>query len=137
MWVTYALLSAFFASLVAILAKIGLQGINSNLAVAIRTIVVLLTAWLIVFVTGKHNEITTITQKNWIFLILSGLATGFSWLFYYRALQIGDVSKVVPIDKLSIVFTMLLAFVFLGEAVSIKVIIGGLLIVAGTFILIL
>ena len=137
MWIVYALLAAFFASLVAILAKIGIQEINSNLAVAIRTVVVLLMAWLIVFAGGKHGEISALTQKNWIFLILSGIATGLSWIFYYRALQIGDVSKVVPIDKLSIVFTMILAFSFLGEPLSAKIIVAGLLIVAGTFVLIL
>ena len=128
MWIVYALLAAFFAALVAIFAKIGIEGVNSNLAVAIRTVIVLLMAWLIVFVTGKHGEISAISQKCWIFLILSGLATGISWLFYYKALQVGDASKVVPIDKLSIVITMILAFVFLGETASVKTIIGGLFI---------
>jgi transporter family protein len=136
MWIVYSLLAAVFASLVAIFAKIGIDGVNSNLAVAIRTVVVLLMAWLIVFVTGKHSGVAEITQKSWIFLILSGIATGLSWLCYYRALQIGDASKVVPIDKLSIVFTMVLAFVILGETASWKTILGGLLIVAGTFVLI-
>jgi transporter family protein len=136
MWIVYSLLAAFFASLVAIFAKIGIEGVNSNLAVAIRTIVVLAMAWLIVFITGRHTDIAGITQKSWIFLILSGIATGLSWLFYYRALQIGDASKVVPIDKLSIVFTMVLAFAILGETASWKTILGGLLIVAGTFVLI-
>jgi transporter family protein len=136
MWIVYSLLAAIFASLVAIFAKIGIEGVNSNLAVAIRTVVVLVMAWLIVFITGKHVGIAEITQKSWVFLILSGIATGLSWLFYYRALQIGDASKVVPIDKLSIVFTMVLAFVILGETASWKTILGGLLIVAGTFVLI-
>jgi len=136
MWITYSLLAAFFASAVAILAKIGIEGVNSNVAVAIRTIVVVVMAWGIVFVTGKHSEIADITQKSWIFLILSGLATGLSWLFFYKALQLGDASKVVPIDKLSVVITMILAFVILGEAVTVKTIIGGLLIVIGTLVLI-
>lgn len=137
MWILYALLSAIFAALVSILAKIGLKGINSNLATAIRTFVVLLMAWGIVFLTGKQKEITTLTSKNWRFLIYSGLATGASWLFYFRALQIGEVSKVAPIDKLSVVFTMILAFVFLGETVSIKSVIGGILITAGTLVMVL
>lgn len=137
MWVLYALLSAVFAALVSILAKIGLKGINSNLATAIRTFVVLLMAWGIVFLSGKHKEFTSLTSKNWRFLIYSGLATGASWLFYFRALQLGDVSKVAPIDKLSVVFTIILAFIFLGETVNLKAIIGGLLIAAGTLVLVL
>jgi len=137
MWITYALLAAFFAALVAIFAKIGIEGINSNLAVAIRTVVVLVMAWLIVFATGKHVEISGITQKSWIFLILSGFATGLSWLFYYKALQIGEASKVAPIDKLSIVITMILAFVILGEPADIKTVAGGLLIATGTLVMIL
>ncbi|MCL2284637.1 MAG: EamA family transporter [Fibromonadales bacterium] len=137
MWIVYALLAAFFAAVVAILAKIGIEGVNSNLAVAIRTVVVLAMAWIIVFVTGKHSEIAAITQKSWIFLVLSGFATGFSWLFFYKALQIGDVAKVVPIDKLSIVITMLLAFAILGEPVSVKTIIGAILITIGTLVLVL
>ncbi|MDR3048873.1 MAG: EamA family transporter [Elusimicrobiota bacterium] len=137
MWILYALLSAFFAALTAIFAKIGIENVNSNLATAIRTGVVLIMAWLIVFITGKQNGIMEISQKSWIFLILSALATGASWLFYFRAIQIGEVSKVAPIDKLSIVITILLAFIILGEAVSIKTIIGGVLITAGVFILIL
>ena len=137
MWVGYALLAAFFAALVAILAKIGIKDVNSNLAVAIRTIVVLLMAWFIVFITGKHNEIAAVTQKSWIFLILSGLATGISWLFYYKALQIGDVSKVVPVDKLSIVITMILAFLIFGEVATVKTVIGTILIAAGTLVLVL
>jgi transporter family protein len=137
MWVLYALLSAVFAALVSILAKIGLKGINSNLATAIRTFVVLLMAWSIVFLTGKHKEITTLTSKNWRFLIYSGIATGASWLFYFRALQMGEVSKVAPIDKLSVVFTMILAFMFLGETVTPKAILGGALIAAGTLVMVL
>ncbi|NLO09892.1 MAG: EamA family transporter [Clostridiales bacterium] len=137
MWVLYALLSAVFAALVSILAKVGLKGINSNLATAIRTFVVLLMAWGIVFLTGKQKEITTLTSKNWRFLIYSGLATGASWLFYFRALQIGEVSKVAPIDKLSVVITMILAFVFLGETLTPKAIIGGVLIAAGTLVMVL
>ncbi|TAH64608.1 MAG: EamA family transporter [Anaerolineaceae bacterium] len=137
MWVLYAFLSAIFAALVSILAKIGLKGINSNLATAIRTFVVLLMAWGIVFLTGKQKEITTLTSKNWRYLIYSGLATGASWLFYFRALQIGEVSKVAPIDKLSVVITMILAFIFLGETVTLKAIIGGLLIAAGTLVMVL
>jgi len=137
MWVVYALLSAFFAALTSILAKVGLQGINSNLAVAVRTIVVLVMAWSIVFITGKHSEVTNIGTKSLIFLILSGIATGLSWLFYYRALQIGEASKVIPVDKFSMVLAMVLAFVVLKETVTIKTIIGGLLITLGTFVLIL
>ncbi|MCL1946531.1 MAG: EamA family transporter [Chitinivibrionia bacterium] len=136
MWVVYALLAAFFAAVVAILVKIGIKDVNSNLAVAIRTVVVLVMAWFIVFVTGKQNEIPAVTQKSWIFLILSGFATGFSWLFYYKALQIGDVSKVVPVDKLSVVITMVLAFLILGEVATIKTIIGGILITAGMLVLV-
>ncbi|GHS94136.1 membrane protein [Synergistales bacterium] len=137
MWILYALLSALFAALTSILAKIGMQNINSNLATAIRTVVVLVMAWVIVFATGKQNEMMAITQKSWLFLCLSGLTTGLSWLFYYKALQLGDVSKVVPIDKFSVVISMVLAFFILGEAVNTKTIIGGLLVTLGTFVLIL
>jgi transporter family protein len=119
------------------LAKIGIQDINSNLAVAIRTVVVLIMAWTIVFFTGKHNDIINIGQKNIVFLILSGIATGLSWLFYYKALQIGEVSKVIPVDKFSLVFGMILAFIVLRETMTIKTIIGGMLITIGTFILVL
>ena len=136
MWVLFALLSAFFAALTSILAKIGLQNINSNLAVAIRTVIVLIMAWAIVFFSGKHNEIANIGQRNFLFLILSGIATGLSWLFYYRALQIGEVSKVIPIDKFSLVFGMIMAFIILKETITIKTVIGGIFIVIGTFILI-
>jgi len=137
MWILYALLSALFAALTSILAKIGIEQVNSNLATAIRTVVVLVMAWGIVFLTGKQNEIAGITQKSWLFLLLSGCATGLSWLFYYKALQMGEASKVIPIDKFSVVISMLLAFVVLGEAVNTKSIIGGILITAGTFVLIL
>ncbi len=136
MWIIYALLSALFAALTSILAKMGIESVNSNLATAIRTAVVLVMAWGIVFITGKQHDITNITQKSWLFLVLSGIATGLSWLCYYKALQIGEVSKVVPIDKFSVVISMVLAFFILGEAVNTKTIIGGLLITAGTFALI-
>lgn len=137
MWVLYALLSALFAAATSILAKIGIEGINSNLATAIRTVVVLVMAWGIVFVTGQQSGVRDISAKSWVFLILSGIATGLSWLFYYRALQLGEASKVVPIDKFSVVISMVLAFVVLGETVSVKAVIGGVLITAGTFVLIL
>ncbi|MEG0297468.1 MAG: EamA family transporter [Clostridium sp.] len=137
MWIIYALLSAFFASVTSILAKMGMEGINSNLATAIRTIVVLVMAWGIVFITGAQSGIGDISKKSMLFIILSGIATGASWLFYFKAVQIGDVSKVVPIDKFSVVITMVLAFVILKEALTIKTILGGLFITIGTFILIL
>ena len=135
MWIIYALLSALFAAFTSILAKIGIEGVDSNLATAIRTAVVLVMAWGIVLLTGKHAGITDIGRKSWMFLILSGLATGVSWLFYYRALQIGEASRVVPVDKFSVVFSIILAFVILGESVSVKTVMGGCLIAAGTFIL--
>jgi len=137
MWILYALLSAVFAALTSILAKIGIQDVNSNLATAIRTVVVLIMAWGIVFVTGRHHEVVNITQKSWLFLCLSGVATGLSWLFYYKALQIGEASKVIPIDKFSVVISMVLAFLVLKEAANAKTIAGGILITAGTFVLIL
>ena len=137
MWGIFAILSAIFAALTSILAKIGIEGVNSNLATAVRTIVVVLMAWFMVFITGNQNEIIDISKKSWIFLILSGLATGASWLCYYKALQLGEVSKVVPIDKLSIVITIVLAFIFLGEQITLKTLIGCCLIVIGTFIMIL
>ncbi|MGG7058795.1 EamA family transporter [Clostridium nigeriense] len=137
MWVIYALLSALFAALTSILAKIGIENINSNLATAIRTVVVLVMAWGIVLINGSINQISNISQKSWLFLILSGIATGLSWLFYYKALQIGEASKVVPIDKFSVVITMILAFVVLKEAASFKTILGGIFITIGTFIMIL
>ena len=137
MWSIFAILSAIFAALTSILAKVGIEGVNSNLATAVRTIVVVLMAWFMVFVTGNQNGIVDISKKSWIFLILSGLATGASWLCYYKALQLGEVSKVVPIDKLSIVITIILAFIFLGEQITLKTLIGCCLIVAGTFVMIL
>ena len=137
MWAVYALLSAVFAALTSILAKIGITGVNSTLATAIRTAVVRIMAWGMVFITGTQNGIKDIGQKSWLFLVLSGLATGASWLCYYKALEMGEVSKVAPIDKLSIVFTLILAFVFLHETVSVKSIIGGILIAAGTLFMVL
>lgn len=137
MWILFAILSAVFAALTSILAKIGIKDVNSNLATAIRTIVVLLMAWGMVFIAGKQGEITNISRKSWLFLILSGCATGLSWLFYYRALQMGEASKVVPIDKFSVVISMILAFVILKETIDVKSILGGLLITAGTLTLIL
>ena len=137
MWTIFAILSAIFAALTSILAKIGIEGVNSNLATAVRTIVVVLMAWFMVFITGNQNGIVDISKKSWIFLILSGLATGASWLCYYKALQLGEASKVVPIDKLSIAITIILAFIFLGEQITLKTLIGCCLIVAGTFVMIL
>lgn len=136
MWVVYALLSALFAALTSILAKIGIAGINSTLATAIRTVVVLVMAWQMVFIAGSQNQIPNITTKSWVFLVLSGIATGLSWIFYFKALQMGDASKVVPIDKFSVVITMVLAFVILKEAMTVKVVLGGLLIAMGTFVMI-
>ena len=137
MWFIFAILSAIFAALTSILAKVGIEGVNSNLATAVRTIVVVLMAWFMVFVTGNLNGIIDISKKSWLFLILSGLATGASWLCYYKALQLGEASKVVPIDKLSIVITIILAFIFLGEQITLKTLIGCSLIIAGTFVMIL
>ena len=137
MWFAFALMSAIFASHTSIFAKIGIEGINSNLATAIRTVVVLAVAWGMVFITGTQNQVANISQKSWIFLILSGIATGLSWLCYYKALQIGQASKVVPVDKFSIVITMILAFIVLKETVTAKTIIGGIFITIGTFIMIL
>ena len=124
MWMVFAVLSALFAALTSILAKIGIDGVNSNLATAIRTVVVVIMAWVMVFITHAQGGISSIGKKSWIFLILSGLATGISWLCYYKALQIGDASKVVPIDKLSVVITLVLAFVFLKEEFTAKSLIG-------------
>ena len=136
MWVLYALLSAVFASLTAILAKIGIVGVNSHLATAIRTIVVLVLAWGIVFLTGAQQGIPLISRKNIVFLVLSGFATGLSWLFYYRAIQLDTVSRVAPIDKFSIVITLILAFIFLKEPFPLKTIIGAGFITLGTFVMI-
>lgn len=137
MWLIFALLSAVFAALTSILAKVGIEGVNSNLATAVRTVVVVLLAWGMVFITNTQGGLIDISKKSWIFLILSGLATGISWLCYYKALQIGDVSKVVPVDKLSIVFTIVLAVIFLHEAFTLKSVIGCLLITAGTILMVL
>ncbi|MDD5832150.1 MAG: EamA family transporter [Clostridiales bacterium] len=137
MWLLFALLSAVFAALTSILAKVGIDGVNSNLATAVRTMVVLLMAWAMVFITNAQGGIGDISKKSWIFLTLSGLATGASWLCYYKALQMGEVSKVVPIDKLSVVITLVLAFVFLHEQVSVKSIIGCILLAAGTLVMVL
>ena len=137
MWFVFALLSAVFAALTSILAKIGIQGVNSNLATALRTLVVLAMAWGMVFLTGSQSGIGSISRKSWLFLILSGLATGASWLCYYRALQIGQASKVVPVDKLSVVITLVLAFVFLHEKFTWKSGLGAALITAGTLIMVL
>ena len=136
-WIIYAVASAFFAALTSILAKIGINSINSNLATAIRTVVVLLMSWGIVFATGVYHGISDISTKSWIFLILSGIATGASWLCYYKALQTGNASVVIPIDKFSIVISMVLAFTVLKEPINFKTIIGGVLITAGTFVMIL
>ena len=137
MWFIFALLSALFAALTSILAKIGISGVNSNLATAIRTLVVVVMAWGMVFLTNTQKGISEISQQSWLFLILSGLATGASWLCYYRALQLGDASKVVPVDKFSVVISLVLAFVILHEKVDLKTVLGGLLITAGTFVMIL
>ena len=137
MWMIFAVLSAVFAALTSILAKIGIEGVNSNLATAIRTIVVVIMAWGMVFLTHAQNGLAEISKKSWIFLILSGLATGASWLCYYKALQMGDASKVVPIDKMSVVITLIVAFVFLHEQFTAKSLIGCILIGAGTLIMVL
>ena len=137
MWFVFALLSAVFAALTSILAKIGIDGVNSNLATAIRTVVVVVMAWGMVFLTNAQGGISEIGRKSWVFLILSGLATGASWLCYYRALQIGEASKVVPVDKLSVVITLILAFVFLHEDFTPKSLIGCILIGIGTLVMVL
>ena len=136
MWLLFAIFSAIFAALTAILAKIGIENVNSNLATAIRTVVVIVMAWGMVFLTNAQNGIFSIGKKSWIFLILSGLATGASWLCYYKALQLGEVSKVVPIDKLSLVITIILAFIFLHEEINAKSVIGCVLIGIGTLIMV-
>ena len=137
MWFVLALLSAIFAALTSILAKVGIEGVNSNLATAIRTVVVVVMAWGMVFLTNSQNGIAEISKRSWLFIILSGFATGASWLCYYRALQLGDASKVVPIDKLSVVITLVLAFVFLHEQFTTKSLIGCLLIGMGTMVMVL
>lgn len=137
MWMIFAILSAVFAALTSILAKIGIEGVNSNLATAIRTMVVVAMAWGMVLLTNTQGGITEISKRSWLFLILSGLATGASWLCYYRALQLGEASKVVPIDKLSVVITLVLAFLFLHEEFTAKSLIGSILITIGTLIMVL
>ena len=137
MWIILAMLSAGFAALTGVLAKIGMEGINSNLATAIRTVVVLVMAWGIVFLTGRQAGVADITAKGWASAILAGLATGLSWMCYFYALQLGEASKVIPIDKFSVVISMVLAFVILGEKVTLTKVIGGILITAGTFVMIL
>ena len=137
MWFVLALLSAIFAALTSILAKVGIEGVNSNLATAIRTVVVVVMAWGMVFLTNAQHGISEISKRSWLFLILSGLATGASWLCYYRALQLGDASKVVPIDKLSVVITLVLAFIFLHEQFTVKSLIGCILIGVGTMVMVL
>ena len=137
MWFILALLSAIFAALTSILAKVGIEGVNSNLATAIRTVVVVIMAWGMVFITNAQNGIAEISKRSWLFLVLSGLATGASWLCYYKALQTGDASKVVPIDKLSVVITLVLAFIFLHEQFTTKSLIGCILIGIGTLVMVL
>lgn len=137
MWFVFALLSAVFAALTSVLAKVGIEGVNSNLATALRTCVVLTMAWLMVFITHAQSGIGSIGRKSWVFLILSGLATGASWLCYYKAIQMGSVSKVAPIDKLSVVITLILAVIFLHEDFTVKSAIGAVLITAGTVLMVL
>ena len=137
MWFWFALGSAIFAALTSILAKAGIEGVNSNLATAIRTVVVVIMAWGMVFITNSQGGIATISKKSWIFLILSGLATGISWLWYDKALQVGEASKVVPVDKLSVIITLVMAFLFLHEKFTPKSIVGCLLIGAGTLLMVL
>jgi transporter family protein len=137
MWYVFALLSALFAALTAIFAKLGVKDVNPDLATAIRTVVILIVAWLIVFVRGGVGSMASLSRTNWIFLTLSGLATGLSWVFYFRALQVGKVSQVAPVDKLSVALAIILSVVFLKEALTLKIAIGALLIIAGTIVLIL
>ncbi len=137
MWLLFAILSAVFAAATAILAKIGIENVDSNLATAIRTVVVLVMAWLVVFLTNKGGGIASITPRSWLFLILSGLATGASWLCYFYAIKIGDVSKVVPVDKCSLVLTIIFAVIFLGESLTWKTILGSILLLAGSIVMIL
>ena len=137
MWLIFALLSAVFAALTSILAKVGIEGVGSNLATAVRTVVVVIMAWIMVFITNPQGGILDISRKSWIFLILSGLATGASWLCYYKAIQLGDVSKVVSIDKLSVVLTLVLACIFLGESFTVKTALGCVFIGVGTLIMVL
>lgn len=135
MWKLYAILSAVFAALTSILAKIGIKGVDSNLATAIRTVVIIILAWGIVFATGAQNGITQLSKRSWVFLVLSGLATGLSWVFYYKAISIGKVNQVAPIDKSSIVLTLILSYIILKEQFTVKTLIAGGLITAGTFVM--
>ena len=137
MWLILAILSSVFAALTTILAKVGIEGVNANLATAIRTVVVLILSWGMVFLTNVQGDIASISTKSWIFLVLSGLATGASWLCYYKAIQLGDVSKVVPIDKMSVVITLILAVIFLHESFTVKSTIGTILLTIGTLCMIL
>jgi bacterial/archaeal transporter family protein len=137
MWKLFAILSALFAALTSILAKIGIKGVDSNLATAIRTVVIIILAWTIVFASGAQNGITSLSKRNWIFLILSGLATGLSWIFYYKAISIGKVSQVAPIDKSSIILTLILSFFVLNEQFTVKTLVAGVLITSGTFVMLL
>jgi len=137
MWILFSILSAIFAALTTILAKIGIEGVNSHLATAIRTVVVVVMAWVMVFLTRAQSGLPEISKRSWIFLILSGLATGASWLCYYRALQTGEASKVVPIDKMSVVITLIFAFIFLHEKFTVKSLLGCILITAGTLVMVL
>lgn len=137
MWLIFAIGSAVFAALTSILAKIGIEGVGSNLATAIRTVVVVGMSWLMVFITNQQSGLSEISKRSWIFLVLSGLATGLSWLCYYKALQMGEASKVVPVDKMSVVLTLILAFVFLHEQFTWKSLIGCLLITAGTVFMVI
>ena len=136
-WVVYAILSAFFASLVAIFGKIGIQGVDSNLAVAIRTVIIVVFAWGIVLLQGNIGELYKISRYSYIFIVLSSIATGLSWLFYYKALQLGEASKVAPVDKLSVALTILLAFIFLGETPTLGNVAGGVLVTAGVLVTVL
>ena len=136
MWVVFAVLSSLFAAATSVLSKIGIDGVNSNLATAIRTVVVLLVSWGMVFITHSQGNIASVSSKSWLFLILSGLATGISWLCYYRAIQLGEVSKVVPIDKLSIVITLVLSAIFLHEKFTFKTVVGSILITLGTLFMV-
>lgn len=137
MWCLFAILSAVFAALTSIFAKVGIDGVNSNLATALRTCVVLIMSWGMVFITNSQGGISSVSRKSWIFLIISGLATGASWLCYYKAIQLGDVSKVVPIDKLSVIITLIFAFIFLHEKFDTKSVIGCILIAAGTLVMVI
>lgn len=137
MWWTYALLSALFAALTAILAKVGIKGVNTDLATAIRTVVILFVAWGLVFWRGGLDALPTLSRQNWLFLVLSGVATGLSWIFYFKALQLGKVSQVAPVDKLSVAIAIVLSVLFLGEVLTWKAAIGAMLIISGTLVLIL